>query len=229
MKLKNTILTLGLLALSAGAVFAQAGADEARVRVVHASTDAPAVDIYVNGGMAFESLPFGGFTDYTPLPPGTYEVSVRVAGTNQDVLGTHLTLMGGTDYSVLAIGRLDNASIRLVTFGDDLIDPGPDMAKVRVIHAASTAPGVDVYLTSPYAPLGGETPALSGVPFGAGSLHLAVPSGLYQGRVAVSGTTTVAIDSGPLRLEDNEIRTVVALDPAEEGGEFRLWILNDKN
>jgi hypothetical protein len=47
--------------------------------------------------------------------------------------------------------------------------------------------------------------------------------------VAVGGVKTVAIDSGPVRLLSGQVRTLVALDPATEGGPFRIVVLEDKN
>ena len=98
-----------------------------------------------------------------------------------------------------------------------------------MIHTASTAPAVDVYFTSPYINLSGQSLVLSGVPFSGFSEHLTVPAGLYQGRVAVGGAKTVAIDNGPVRLLSGQIRTLVALDSATEGGPFQIVVLEDKN
>lgn len=47
--------------LVAGLSFAQA--PSARVRVIHASPDAPAVDIYVDGAVALDGIPFKSATD----------------------------------------------------------------------------------------------------------------------------------------------------------------------
>lgn len=227
MRLKTFAISLFVFVLAAGAAFAQA--DQARVRVVHASTDAPAVDIYVNGGKAFESMPFRGFTDYTPLPPGSIMVEVKLAGTDTTVITDTYDLAAGLDYTVMAIGRVGNGSLRLLALGDNLNDPGAGMASVRVVHAASTAPAVDVYLSAPYAPLGSLSPALTSVPFVASSQHIAVPMGLYHGRVTVAGTETVAIDTGEVRLTEGQIRTIVALDPTTDEGGFEVLVLADRN
>ena len=124
-------------------------------------------------------------------------------------------------------GKYGDFSLRAL--GENQIDPEPGTAKLRVVHAASTAPGVDVYFTGPYLNLAAEAPLLTDVPFSAFTQHLTVPAGLYQGRVTVAGTKTVAVDTGPIRLKSGEIRTVVAVDPAEEGGPFQVVVLEDKN
>ena len=50
--------------------------DVSYVRVFHASPNAPAVDIYVNGSLVFENLSYKEFTEYVPLPMGEYNVQV---------------------------------------------------------------------------------------------------------------------------------------------------------
>lgn len=228
MTLKTTLLFAIALVWALGLAVAQDTSD-AHVRVFHLSTDAPEVDVLVNGNVALTSVPFRGFTDFLALPPGTYTFSVNLAGTATQVLQEVLTLEAGRFYSVLAIGRVGNGSLRLLATGENRLTPEPGSAKVRVIHAASTAPAVDIYFTSPYINLDGQNPVLRGVPFSGFSEHLTVPAGLYQGRVAVGGTKTVAIDSGAVRLLSGQVRTLVALDPATEGGPFQIVVLVDKN
>src|SRR5690606_27820043 len=44
----------------------------ARVRVVHASPDAPTVDVWVNDALTLENVPFKAVSDYLSVPGGTY-------------------------------------------------------------------------------------------------------------------------------------------------------------
>jgi hypothetical protein len=44
--------------------------EQARIRVVHASPDAPNVDVWVNGAVAVSNLAFNDATDYIALPAG---------------------------------------------------------------------------------------------------------------------------------------------------------------
>jgi hypothetical protein len=79
---------------------------KAHVRFVHASPDAPAVDIAVKGGpVLFSNIAFKGVGDYTPVDAGTYDLEVRLAGTDTvalDVPGVNLT--GQTVYTIFAMG-----------------------------------------------------------------------------------------------------------------------------
>ena len=81
-------------------------AGKAHVRFVHASPDAPAVDIGVTGGpVLFSNVPFKGVGDYLPVGAGTYDLEVRIAGTETVALSVPgLTLNEGTVYTVFATG-----------------------------------------------------------------------------------------------------------------------------
>ena len=113
--------------------------------------------------------------------------------------------------------------------GDDLRHLAHGSGRLRVVHAASNAPAVDVYVTSPHTPLASTSPLLTNVPFVGASTHVEVPEGLYHGRVTVAGTKTVAIDTGEIFLRAGEIRTVVAVDPVNDGDGFGIVILRDLN
>src|ERR671913_733023 len=89
---------LGLMSLAGAPVRAQEGTPEAMmmtscsevlgvgaagdacVNIVHASPDAPAVDIYVDGTAAVENLAFGAATGWVALPAGGHQVQVAPTG-----------------------------------------------------------------------------------------------------------------------------------------------------
>ena len=53
------------------------------MRFVHASPDAPAVDITLPDGTAiFSNIAFKEVGDYTPVDAGTYDLEVRPTGTS---------------------------------------------------------------------------------------------------------------------------------------------------
>ena len=54
---------------------------DACVSVVHASPDAPAVDVWVDGEPALIGLTFGTYSGWVTLPAGDHQVQVAPAGT----------------------------------------------------------------------------------------------------------------------------------------------------
>ena len=229
-------MRLKLIAIAAGLVLTASLSWAQRVRVVHASPDAPNVDILVDGARALENIPFTEYTDYVTLPTGQRNLAVFVAGTDTQVLEANLFIQNGVDYTILATGFAGGGApaLDLLVLRDRAGTTAPGSAKVRVVHAAPSAPAVDVYLTSPFLALGSQIPVLASVPFGAASSYLPVLTGSvnrqYQARVTLAGTTTVAIDSGRIVLPSEAVRTYVAVEMmGDTGPVFKIIELRDRN
>lgn len=105
----DTDFTVSLLEDTNGANLAD---DEARVRAIHASPDAPAVDVTVNDGLltVFDGVAFGESSGYAGVPAGTYDVEVRPDTPDDDgpvvFEASAVTLEGGSTYTVFALGYL---------------------------------------------------------------------------------------------------------------------------
>jgi hypothetical protein len=222
---------LATLAFALAATTASAQMNNGRLRVVHASPDAPAVDVLVDGVKVLENMPYREYSEYLSIPAGMHEVRVNVTGTTTTVLQATPTIAAGTDYTAAAVGfaggRSPALSILLLTDNNAL--PASGNIKVRVVHGAPSAPAVDVYVTTPFESLDNKSPVLSNVPFRAASGYLEVPASLYQARVAVAGTKTIAIDSHRLVTWPGIIRTVIAVDQRGGGSPFDFIILPDRN
>jgi len=233
--MKLRLLTLGL----AAAAFAAGCSDddsstgptptatEAGVRVVHASPDAPSVDVLVDDAQVLSAVPYLGSSSYLEVPAGTRNVKVNAAGTSTTVIDADLPLAEGTDYTVIAGGLV--SAIAPLVLEDDRSAPSSGNVKVRAVHGAPSAPAVDIYVTAPGADVQAETPALTNVPFGVASDYLTVPAGDYQVRVTAAGSKTVVIDSGTLTLAAGQIRTAIAVDTPGGGAPFDLLLLPDVN
>ncbi|MBY6037569.1 DUF4397 domain-containing protein [Fictibacillus nanhaiensis] len=133
----TAFMLLGLMATGAAA-----NSNDALVRIVHASPDAPAVDVYVNGKPAVKGASFKTATEYIPLAAGPHKVEIFAAGTTSNpVISQELTVEGGKAYTVAAANTLKN--IELVV-AEDALRVTNGKAKVRVGHLSPDAPTVDV-------------------------------------------------------------------------------------
>ena len=197
---------------------------EARVRVIHDSPDAPAVDVLVDDAEVLSGVPYGAASDYLPVPPGDINVKVRVSGTDTVVLDRDLSVAADTAYSALAINLA--ADIDLVVLEDDLALPGAGAAKVRAVHGAPSAPAVDIYVTGPEDELG--DPTLTDVPYFTASPYLSVPTGDYRIRVTPADASDVVIDSGTVSVGSNVVISAIAVDAPGGGAPFDLLLLIDE-
>lgn len=79
---------------------------KAHVRFIHLSPNAPAVDVALTGGsVVWGDYSFKEGSAFAPLDAGTYNLEVRLAGTNTVVLPLpNITLTAGKIYTVYAKG-----------------------------------------------------------------------------------------------------------------------------
>jgi len=198
----------------------------AQLRVVHASPDAPNVDVLVNGNKVLTNVAYEGASTYLKVSVGQRRIEVRPTGTSTDVIDVTPTLAKNTYYTVLAVNKV--ANIMPLLLQDDNTPPASGQVKVRFIHAAPSAPNVDIYVGAPGSGATG-TPAVADLAYMSASGYLSVPAGSYEAYVTPTGTTTVAIDSGALTLGAGQIRTAVALDAPGGGAPFTAIVLKDLN
>ena len=75
----RTLLTILIIALAlSGSASAQ---DLARIRFIHAASDGPALDIYINGDLAVADLDAGEASSPRPISVGAADIAVHLAGT----------------------------------------------------------------------------------------------------------------------------------------------------
>lgn len=185
-------------------------AAQAKVRVLHASPDAPAVDVLVNNTSIAANAPYKTATGFTTVNAGKASVKVNVAGTSNTVINASPDFNAGRSYTVIAANKV--ASIEPLVIDDDGVAPASGQVKVRVVHGAPSAPAVDVYVTAPNAALSGSTPTLANVPFKTISSVLQVAAGSYQIRVTVAGSKAAAFDAGVVPLAAGADIVLVAVD-----------------
>lgn len=80
---------------------------KAYVRFVNLSANSPSLDVAITGGVRlFENVPYTAHTRYVPIDPGTYEMQLKPAGSNQQGIATQpIELMQCTAATVYAVGN----------------------------------------------------------------------------------------------------------------------------
>jgi hypothetical protein len=201
-----TILATAALAL--GALAAPVAADsDAMVRVIHASPDAPNVDVWVDGTQVLTDVPFTAVSDYLALPAGDHQVQVTATGSTDPVIDATLTLEAGTSYTVAATGFL--ADIGPTVFVDDRT-PASDASRLRVIHASPSAPAsVDIALA--------DGPILiDGLAYQAASDYLTVDPGTYALEIRAAGDDAAALTIDAT-VAAGHVYTAIAMDGGDAG------------
>jgi len=180
-------------------------ADEstAKVRVIHTSYDAPAVDVTVNGTTAISGLDYGLSSGYAELDAGETNVKVTPAGASEPVvIEADLVLEADKEYTVFASGDL--ATIEPVVVEDNR-QPMSSKAKIRFAHMSPDAPAVDIRLNS------GDGPVVFGdVAFKSVESYIEVDEGSYVFAVTPANSMTEVIVFDPITVESGMVYTVIA-------------------
>lgn len=184
------------LALSIGALFAlapSASAQDASLSVLHGVPELPGpVEVVANGSALF-SFCYGEQRGPLTLPPGQYDVEVKLAGAT--ILDDSYDLAAGDDVSVIA--RLDAAGTPgLAAFVNDGSSLTLPSSRLTVRHTAE-APAVDVVVLQS----GSEILSIDGVQNGDEATTDVAP-GAYEVELRLAGTPTVAFGPVPLTVED---------------------------
>lgn len=213
--------------LGGAAIAVQAAAPDPLLRIVHASSDAPAIDVYVNGQKVTTAPQFAAVTPYTTVPAGASSVQVLAAGAGpggQTFLTTNLDLQAGEAYTIVAADRVGQMAPVILTDTRDQAADG--QAHVRLVHVSPDAPPV-----ADVAVVGGPVVARN-LPFKGATGYLTVAPGSYAFEIRPAGTTQALATTPTLTLEadrsysafvmgqlgDNTFRAVITADNAVTGG-----------
>ena len=207
--LRRLMFVLGLALLIGGFTMPAAAQGNARVRIVHASPDAPAVDVFVGEQAVATNVPFFTASDYLDLPAGQARVRVAPtgAGAAAAVIDATLTLAAGQAYTVAAVNPV--ASISAEVYQDNLGAAAANKARVRVYHLSYDAPAVDVKVA------GGPT-LISNLAFPDASAEAEVDAGTYDLQVTPAGAGDVVIDLPNTELKAGTYYSVFAAGPLAE-------------
>lgn len=219
------LLLAGVLAFAVAAPVS--AADTAMVRVLHASPDAPNVDVYLDDAIvdALTDVPFGTISGYLDIPAGDHNVKVYATGTTSGpVIDADVSLSAGQAYTIAATDAVASIDAQVI---EDSPSASCDTAQVRVVHFSADAPAVDV-ATSGAAPADAVVKNLS---YPNATDYLALPGDTYDLEVRLAGTTTVALPLPGVAIEDCTSYSVFAIgsaaDPAVGGNALQVAVAVD--
>ena len=181
----------------------------ASVNIIHASPDAPGVDLLVdNIKVNTAALNFPDATGYVKVFAGTRNIKVNATGTTSSVINADLTFSANNFYSVYAYNRL--ASIGAFVVEDNLTVPAAGQAHLRFFHLSPNAPVVTVgtlsgtTFTPVFANRSFETQATAS----ANQNFTPVAAGTYTFDVQASGASVLTLSN--IVLQAGKIYTVFA-------------------
>ncbi|MBX0303538.1 DUF4397 domain-containing protein [Haloarcula salinisoli] len=223
-----------VLVVGSGTAAAQGDDGDAKVRVAHASPDAPNVDVFVDDEKVLADVPYTTVSGYLELPADTYEVTIAGASDAEDpddaetVVFQEDVTFEGEDYTVAAIGELDpdvsDEEFRVAIYEDSLGVLDEDTGRVRIVHASPDAPAVDVRVVDDD---GATVLTLAeDIEFGEAGENVEAEAGTYSVAVFPAGADEDLDEAvfGPTDVEvrDGEVLTVFAMGFITDDAEFEL-------
>ena len=180
---------------------------KSKIMVVHASPNAPNVDVRVNNNVALTNVPYPSNSSYLEVNSGSNNIKVSPNATTTYVIDATVNLDAGKNYSVFAIDSV--AKIKAAVVSDDLTAPASGKVHVRFFHFSANAPAVDIAVT------GG--PVLFSnrrfndqVTDAATTSFTPLNAGTYNLEVRLAGTNTVVLPLPNIALTAGKIYTVFA-------------------
>ena len=206
--------------------------EAAQVRFVDTSVDAPGLDVYLNGNGTAYNLSFATVTSYIPVTPGDYKLSADRANSTQALVTAKAALGGTRQYTAVVSSAL--GSLQETVYPDANAPAPAGMISVRVLHAASGAGPLDVYLLPGSGNLATTAPLARGLGYTGNTAYVnvaaspvytvvALPAGVPPtpaGAATLLGGVSVVASAGA-------VRTVVISDPPNGGKGLYGFVLKD--
>lgn len=124
--------------------------NELAIRVIHASADAPPVNLLLDGVILRPGVEYKAGTGYLFLTPRSYLLGIEalLPQGNAIIAETEGPLEAGFQRTVLVIGKAADQSVELVPIEHVFERIPSDRARVEIFHAAPDAPPVNFTLIS---------------------------------------------------------------------------------
>lgn len=175
------------------------------VRFLHASPDAPRVNVNVRGPSGGEldlvAIDYKAGSNFIPIRLGEHSVQVETIEPdgNQVVIDvSNFAQAENTNHDIIMVGKVEDSSIEALLIENLQTQVSAGNFRVQVVHASPDAAEVLVYLTTPDVPLIDATP-LGPLSFREWATPVENPAGNHQIRVALAADPLNAIfDSGSL-------------------------------
>lgn len=189
------------------------------IRFLHASPNAPNLDIYIDGKKAVSNLPYGNLAGYAALQAGSHKIDTYLAGqTTNLILSTTMALIGDNFTTMAIAGVLPNLQYRVY---EDRAESIPtNESYIRFVHLSPNTPAVDVVIEA------GET-LFSAITFGRTKQYKKINPGIYKLLVRASGTPNVLLGLPQLTFEGGKAYTLYAMGVMGGSPPLSVVVLTD--
>ncbi len=168
---------------------------DASVRFLHASPDAPAVDVLVDGLMVADNINFGAATEFAGFSSGDHQIQVVPTGQDASaaVLDESIEVDSGEAYTVAVANRLNEIELTTIQSNTSQLDDS-SQSRVRLVNLSPDSGELDLFET------GGDQ-WFDNVDFLEASEHRDVDSGPYNLEIRPNESDAVAVAIDGLEIQ----------------------------
>ncbi|KMT23151.1 DUF4397 domain-containing protein [Clostridium cylindrosporum] len=191
------------------------------IRILHASPDAPSVDIVANGGLIAKNLNYKDFTSYLKVIPGNYNIKIYPSG-NMSVttLNTNVKI---PPYSILTLVIGDNLSdLKLFVVPDNTRKVVENKALVRFSNLSPRSNSIDTYLKN-------GKQLFKGVNFGEYTNYIEIPPGVYSFQFKPEDSNSVILSVPNTHLKASNAYTIYFVGESSNNSLLQILIPMDGN
>ncbi len=183
---------------------ALAGSDQARLRLIHAAPELPAVDLISDDTLLAGQISATLTSAYQPLDSGTHTLELVPAGTTQpELISATLQLEAGKDYSLVLVE--DGGAAQMLLLADDNALPEVGDARLRFVQASPLAGELDLLVQGSRAIFTQQ--AYKTVP-----KYAQLEAGTYNFELRSTKTMTAALNLPAITLAEGTVNTLVVYD-----------------
>lgn len=184
------------------------------VRVLHASPNAPMVDIYANDNLIIKRISYKQFTPYFQLPSGRYNIKIYSSGTKTNpILNSEVNIPENMIFTIAAIGKMPNIELYAVS---DMATINQTKTLIKFVHLSPNTPNVDITLPN-------GTKIFENVGYKDTTNYITVNPGTYTFQARPTGAQNVILNVPNIKLKPNRAYTIYAVGLA--GGTPSLQVL----
>lgn len=172
-------------------------------RIMHASPNAPAVDVYANGTMVAKNLVYKDFSSYWSAVPGNYLIEVYPAGQKtRPIISSNIPIPQGTIFNIAIIEVAPNVSLYPI--------PEPASGQnfgrpcIRFINLSPNSPAIDIITSD------GKN-IFSNVEYKFITDYACILTGTYTFEIRPKGSKDAAFTLSNVKLEANNYYSIYAL------------------
>ncbi|WP_044642020.1 DUF4397 domain-containing protein [Risungbinella massiliensis] len=204
--------------------FVSAKTPNAKVRFLHASPNAPTVDVYIDGKKVVDNVPYAGVTTYSDITAGDHKVEIYPVGTKEKaLLSKNVKTDAGQRYTISIVGRVDDPNNDLLLdllVASDQPTHLPGKAQLRTVYTSPDAPAISVWEKN--------GPVLfERVGFKEISNYRAMEPKTYNLEIRLVNSETTLLEIPNLPLKDQDEVTLYVLD-VKGDPKLQVIALNEK-